>query len=105
MDHHSSGTKRFLLEPISPFIFPNPSVVIFVHQQAPHQQIHAIHHVHKIEPVPKLSGPHPTNGEDRLPMRPHDARPSHLVRMLLDRTRHRLARPLPHSSATATHTA
>ncbi|KAL6001166.1 hypothetical protein ACLOJK_006898, partial [Asimina triloba] len=57
MDHHSSVTKRFLLEPISPFIFPNPSVVIFVHQQAPHQQIHVVHHVHKIELVPKIVCP------------------------------------------------
>ncbi|KAL5973132.1 hypothetical protein ACLOJK_037158 [Asimina triloba] len=38
----------------------------FRHQQAPHQQINVVHHVHVIDPVPKLSGPHPTDVGDRL---------------------------------------
>ncbi|KAL5989103.1 hypothetical protein ACLOJK_027205 [Asimina triloba] len=104
INHHKGHTKRFLLRPHLAIHFPKSIYRHFRHQQAPHQQIHAVHHVHKIEPVLKLSGPHPTNGEDHLPMLPHDARSSHLVQMLLDQTRrpsahaarrHRLARPMP----------
>ncbi|KAL6000154.1 hypothetical protein ACLOJK_034832, partial [Asimina triloba] len=35
------------------------------HWQALHQQIYTIHHVHKVEPVPKLSGPHTTDARDQ----------------------------------------
>ncbi|KAL5985307.1 hypothetical protein ACLOJK_027288 [Asimina triloba] len=61
---HSGHTRKIFLTP-------------------PHQQIRAIHHVHKIEPVLKLSGSHPTNVGDYLPMLPH----SHLVQTLPAQTR------------------
>ncbi|KAL5996743.1 hypothetical protein ACLOJK_007663 [Asimina triloba] len=99
MDHHRSGTKCFLLRPHLAIHFPKSIYRHFWHQQAPHQQIHAVHHVYKIEPIPKLSGPRPTNGEDCLPMLPHDARSSHLIRMLLDRTRRPPTQPLPDATA------
>ncbi|KAL6004201.1 hypothetical protein ACLOJK_004748, partial [Asimina triloba] len=44
MDHHSSDTKCFLLEPISPSIFLKPSVVVFHHWQGLDRMIQAVHH-------------------------------------------------------------
>ncbi|KAL6011775.1 hypothetical protein ACLOJK_002240 [Asimina triloba] len=35
------------------------------HTKPLHQQIYTIHHVHKVEPVPKLSGPHTTDARDQ----------------------------------------
>ncbi|KAL6000121.1 hypothetical protein ACLOJK_034799 [Asimina triloba] len=95
--HHNGHTRQiFLARPISAFIFPNLSVVIFGTSKRLTSR--------SMSSIMSTRSSRSRNCQDRTqrtakivcPCCPTTlAASSHLVRMLLDRTRHHLARPMP----------
>ncbi|KAL6009478.1 hypothetical protein ACLOJK_022707 [Asimina triloba] len=86
---HKYDAKHFLLKPHLTVKFKRMHLSSFFrHQQAPHQQICTVHHVHKIKSVSKLSGPHPTDDGDRLACIAHDACPTLSCERRLDKRYH-----------------